>query len=237
MYTCKLKITGSQIFQNLVNCWKNRLKNAPGKGEARLDSFLRQSIWLCQVAMKDNKPAILTNPTLAKKLEQKGYATFQDIWSSQNQEWSINEMRWNALKGNEKRLLLHVLSNIKVLWPTSPMFSTEPSMKHWEYQIKPIVGNKQTPWLQKLTAAWKRDGCFNTPHFYRKKLNEIWKATGSGRLELLLWRVLCRKLPVRAVTSKWGQNNPHCRRCHTSKETLKGSANVSSHCGRNATAC
>lgn len=38
--------------------------------------------------------------------------------------------------------------------------------------------------------------------------------------DLLLWRILHMKLPVREVTSRWSDGNPWCPLCQCKKETL-----------------
>ena len=56
---------------------------------------------------------------------------------------------------------------------------------------------------------------------FRKKLNQTWKATSSNRLNLLLWRVMSRKLPTRETTNKWGRGSPMCPRCHAKVESVR----------------
>ena len=38
---------------------------------------------------------------------------------------------------------------------------------------------------------------------------------------MLLWRIICRKLPIRGVTSRWGKGSPMCPRCHVRTESLR----------------
>lgn len=84
--TSKLKMRNAPTLQNLVNSWKECINDAPWKAGMRFDSSLRQSIWLCKVATKNNIPAVHIKPALAKALEKKRYRT-----AAKAREWSIDQ--------------------------------------------------------------------------------------------------------------------------------------------------
>ena len=81
--------------------------------------------------------------------------------------------------------------------------------------------NPPKPWAIKTATAWSKEGCLITSSDCRIKMKKTWSATGSMRLNMILWRVLCRKLPVKKITSKWGSTSPWCPRCQNKVETLK----------------
>ena len=216
-----MKIKNSMFTQKLVQSWTVKLRKAKWKYKARFDSSLQQSIWLCSQAMRSNTAAVLLNPTAAKSLEKKGIAKFQDIWDKRNQCWSLNHLDGSAFKPTEKLLLSQVMDEICEDWPTSTMATLEPAFKHWELKDDNRETEEQAHWITKAANAWQKEGCYLTEIACRKKLREAWRNTKSGRLNLLMWRVISRKIPVRAVTSRWGNNSHLCPRCHAEKETLK----------------
>ena len=170
----------------------------------RFDSSLQQNIWLCKDAVKSNTPAIMLNPSTARTLEKKGIATFQDIWNERSQTWGLEPNRWNALSRKEQSLLGQVMQEVHEYWPTTSLVSSEPSLKHWDFKGGIARDSHIQLWNSRLAVSWQREGCFLTAEACRKKLRDTWRATKSGRLNMLLWRVFSRKLPVREKVSKWG---------------------------------
>ena len=170
--------------------------------------------------MRSNVQALQINPRAAKSLERKGIARFRDIWDEREQAWHVETNQWNGLLHKEKETLSKAIEDIKEAWPTSQVTDVEPEFKHWEFKQESNE-TPPKPWLTKFAGAWQKEGCMLTEEACRKKLDALWKATNSGRLNLLLWRILSRKLPVRALTGKWGNSSHLCPRCHTKKETVK----------------
>ena len=101
-----------------------------------------------------------------------------------------------------------------------PHCQLEPEIKHWDCKAGIIEETPQMPWVVKVADAWQKEGCMITVEVCRKKLKAIWHSTRSGRLNLLLWRIFSRKLPVREITNKWSTSY-FCPRCHSKKESLK----------------
>ena len=156
-------------------------------------------------------------------MKKKGFALFKDVWDSDSQGWSVDDNRWGTLSTRERNALNQVIEKIKPTWPTSQLATVEPSVKEWKLRSKSQNTALMKPWAQKAAAAWCKQGCFITSKDCRRKLNEMWTATGSFRLNMILWRVLCRKLPTKELTSKWGLTTPMCPRCLSRVETLKHS--------------
>lgn len=216
----QLKVCNSPSIQHMVTSWKKKVQGATWSEDQRFDSSLKQSIWLCSAAMTSNQPAVLLNPRTAKNLEKKGISTFQDIWDQKNLCWGMEPRRWAQLKASEKIHISQVIQAIKRSWPTSPLASTEPSINSWDLKTcKPP--NQGSPWIEKMSRGWAREGCAISEKFCRRKARQVWKQTISRRQNLLLWRIMARKLPVRAISSKWGKSTPMCPRCQTCRETTK----------------
>ena len=218
--TIKLKVKNSAMIQNLVNSWQCKLQKVRWRMDMRFDSSLMQSIWLCKEAMKDSMPAVNMNPKIARALESKGFAVFRDIWDPGSQEWHVDQTRWTRLKAGEKLMLTQVIQGIKEEWPTSYLVTTEPQISNWDIKRCKDPGPAHS-WTDKVVRDWTKEGCHLTTAVCKKKLKFAWKATSSGRLNLLLWRIIARKIPVKVVCSKWGKSSPLCPRCHSSRETVK----------------
>ncbi|MCO5601918.1 hypothetical protein L7F22_056044 [Adiantum nelumboides] len=216
----KIKIQNSPALQNITRSWKYKLKNAQWKTGQRFDSSLNQSIWLCMDAMKNCQAAALLNPQLTKTLEKKGYAVFKNIWDVASQDWGIDQRRWRTLKPREKVFLSQVIQGIKEDWPTSFLVATQPSISNWD--LKECRRSVPTQsWIRNMVTGWAKEGCFFTSEVCRKTLKQAWKSTSSGRYNLLLWRITARKIPVRALCSRWGKSSPYCPICHSCRETVK----------------
>ena len=113
------------------------------------------------------------------------------------------------------------MDDIKDCWPTSPLISIEPSLSHWDFKGEVKRDSTPKPWLEKLASDWQKEGCMLTTEACRKMLKGAWKATSSGRFNMLLWRIISRKLPIREKTSKWGEGSHLCPRCYAKTESLK----------------
>ncbi|MCO5562185.1 hypothetical protein L7F22_015811, partial [Adiantum nelumboides] len=206
--------------QNIVKGWKVRLGKVKWRTNQRFDSSLNQSIWLCKDAMENDQPSVLLNPQLAIAMEKKGFAIFKDIWDSKSQQWRVDQRRWRTLKPREKVFITQVIQGIKEGWPTNPLVATQPKISNWDLKgYRPH--DPPQPWIRKMAAGWAKDRCFVTEDSLRKKVKQTWKATISRRYNLLLWRIIARKIPVNVVCSNWGATSPYCPRCHTCKETVK----------------
>ena len=189
----------------------------------RFDSSLSQSLWLCPAAMMEDAPGYLVNPKQAKALERKGFALFKDVWDLNSQTWTVEENRLETLSSRERNTLNQALERIKPSWPTSQLDTVEPSVREWKLRSRTQTTAHMGLRAQKVADAWCKQGCLITREDCRKKMRKTWKATSSLRLNMLLWRVLCRKLPVKELTSKWGTTSPMCPRCLSKVETLKHS--------------
>lgn len=216
----KLKVKNSLTLQKVISSWKVSLQGASWNPK-RFDSSLSLSIWLCPAAMQDGNPGYLINPRKARALEKKGFAVFNDIWDAANQGWQVDNTRWDSLNTGEKELLTQVFGRIKPNWPSSQLPNQEPSLKEWKCSIRTMRDSPPKLWVQKIASAWSKEGCLISTKDCRYKMSKMWSATGSLRLNMLLWRVLCRKLPTRDITSKWGLNSPMCPRCLCRTESLK----------------
>ena len=171
--------------------------------------------------MTDDTPAYSLWPRKARELEKKGFATFQDLWDTSTQSWAVEDTRWIGLKPKEQDFLLKVIDKIKPTWPTSPLATLEPSIKQWKIRTGSRRPTQHKPWILRLATAWCKDNCFITSEVCRKKLKACWSATGSNRLNMLLWRILSRKLPIKGITCKWGLGSPMCPRCFSRVESLR----------------
>ena len=189
--------------------------------KTRFDSSLQQSIWLCKDAMKSNTQAGTVNPRAARSLEKKGLAKFKDIWDKDRHEWGIDPIRWNALTPKEREVLTRVYADIKDDWPTALSEDVEPEIKHWDWVVTKPPDTQNTEWIKAVADKWQAEGYMVTSEMCRHKLTASWKSTSSTRLNLVLWRVASRTLPVRAISSKWGKGSHLCPRCLTRKETLR----------------
>lgn len=135
------------------------------------------------------------------------------------QQWGVDQRHWRTLKPREKVFITHVIKGIREDWPTSPLVVTQPKISNWDLKgYKPPAPSQ--PWINKMAVGWSKDKCFITEDSIRRKIKRVWNATSSRRQNLLLWRKAARKLPVKAVCSKWGSGSPYSPRCHTCKETI-----------------
>ncbi|MCO5557342.1 hypothetical protein L7F22_010905 [Adiantum nelumboides] len=220
LYPVPVRIKNAPALQNIVKGWKVRLGKVKWRTNQRFDSSLNQSIWLCKDAMENDQPSVLLNPQLAIAMEKKGFAVFKDIWDSKSQQWGVDQRRWRTLKPREKVFITQVIQGIKEGWPTNPLVATQPKISNWDLKgYRPH--DPPQPWIRKMATDWAKDRCFVTEDSLRKKVKQTWKATISRRYNLLLWRIITRKVPVNVVCSKWGAVSPYCPRCHTCKETVK----------------
>lgn len=172
-------------------------------------------------AMKSNMQAVLFNPKAARSLERKGLARFKDIWDKDRHEWGIDPNKWALLTPKEKEVLTRVYTDIKDDWPTSMADNAKPEIKHWDWAIVKYSEPLNTKWISIVADKWQAKGSMITSEMCRQKLGASWRSTSLVRLNLMLWRVISRKLPVRAITSKWGKGSHLCPRCHVKKETLR----------------
>lgn len=122
--------------------------------------------------------------------------------------------------------MLDTISKIKVDWPTAPLCSTTPSIKEWEVNQQRLdkrirISRHTNKWIDKTTKGWAKLGCTITLDYCRKRSKAIWKSTGSGRLDLLMWRILHLKLPVRDITARWSDGVPWCPWCRCKRETIR----------------
>lgn len=163
---------------------------------------------------------------MEKKCHDKGVKCFKDIWNSGIQAWTVPYEVWQRCSRRERTFLAQTISRIRDNWPTAPFVATSPQLKDWAIAGIPVgrkvkVRIKEGKWIQRVMDKWSKIGCKLTIPYCRKLSAGMWGSTGSGRLDMLLWRILHQKLPVRAITAKWGDGNTFCPRCKSMKETLR----------------
>ena len=97
-------------------------------------------------------------------------------------------MRWSMgpdgmhLNNEKQRLMLHVLSNIRREWPTSPIVTTSVSIKYCSIpSIRPKVSRQK--WTMRIAIARKKEHCFLTVEYCRQRDRQTWGSTGSSRLD------------------------------------------------------
>ncbi|MCO5582925.1 hypothetical protein L7F22_036828 [Adiantum nelumboides] len=153
-------VSGSRIAPHKIECLRltykedNGVLNAFGLVDAGIGTIIRD-------AMKDQQPAFLLNPQLAKALEKKGHAVFKDIWDASSQDWGIDQRRWSAQKTREKILLSQVTQGIEDNWPTSCLVDTQPNTKNWDLKECKRPVHTQT-WTASMATGWGKEGCFLT---------------------------------------------------------------------------